>query len=224
MGHPDLWVESDVGYPPCYILLLPMPNQDSQADQARLTAHYARFSEKELQEIGSQYESLTEAAQAALRAEFDRRGLPAPELADPEIPDYQPLVTLRQYRDLADAMLAKSALDSAGIFAFLQNENIVRLDWVWSNLMGGIRLQVRPEDVSAAEQVLSEPIPSLIETDDANYEQPRCPHCQSLDIHFERLNQKVGLASIPWPKKLWTCVSCGAKWEDLPDPDASNAP
>ncbi|HTV06495.1 MAG TPA: hypothetical protein VME86_14095 [Acidobacteriaceae bacterium] len=204
-----------------------MPNQDPQTDAARLAAHYAQLSERELQKIGSQYGSLTEAAQSALRAEFDRRGLPAPELSDSEILDYQPLVTLRQYRDPADALLAKSALDSAGIFAFLQNENIVRMDWVWSNLMGGIRLQVRPEDVAAAEELLSEPIPSVIETDDTSYEQPRCPHCQSLDIRFERLNQKVGLASIilavpiPWPRKLWSCASCGAKWEDRPNTSAT---
>ena len=90
-----------------------MKDLDPQAEFARLTAHYGKLSETELAELGSQYESLTEAAQAAIRAEFDRRGMPAPELAEPEIFEFQPLVTIRKYRDPAEAMLAKSALDPA---------------------------------------------------------------------------------------------------------------
>lgn len=200
-------------------------NHDPHSELERLRAHYAQLSEKELISIGSQYESLTEAAQSAIRAEFDRRGMPAPELADDETPEFQPLVTVRQYRDPADAILAKAALESAGIFAFLQNENTVRMEWIWSNLMGGIRLQVRPEDKTAAEEVLSQPIPSTIEVDGVDYEQPRCPSCQSLNITFETVNSKVGFASIilafpiPWPKNLWTCNACGQKWEDVPDGD-----
>jgi anti-sigma factor RsiW len=141
---------------------------DSHSESERLRAYYAQLSEEELVHIGSQYESLTEAAQSAIRAEFDRRGMPAPELADTENSGFQPLVTIRQYRDPAGALIAKATLDAAGIFAFLQNENTVRMDWLWSNLMGGIRLQVRPEDQAAAEEVLSPSIPPIDETDGVN--------------------------------------------------------
>jgi hypothetical protein len=206
-----------------------MNNQDPQSEPARLRAYYAELSEEELIEIGSHYDSLTDEAQFAIRAEFDHRGMPAPELAEEdETPEFEPLVTIRQYRDPADAAIAKSALDSAGIFAFLQNENTVRMDWLWSNLMGGLRLQVRAGDAAAAEELLSQPIPSVVETDDIKYEQPRCPNCQSLDISFESLNTKVGLASIilavpiPWPKRLWTCNACGRKWKEVADSNTPN--
>jgi Putative prokaryotic signal transducing protein len=197
-----------------------MKTEDPQEEISRLRAYYAECAEEELQRLGSQYESLTEAAQTAIRAEFDRRGMPAPILAESEDLEFQSLVTIQQFRDSADAWLAKSALESAGIFAFLRDENTVRVHWGWSNAVGGIRLQVRPEDEAAAEEVLSQPIQSAIESEGVEYEQPRCPYCQSLDIDFESVNPKVGLASIiiavpiPWPQKLWTCNTCGKKWND----------
>jgi hypothetical protein len=156
--------------------------------------------------------------------------LPAPELADDDDLEFQALVTLRYYRDLPEAQVAKSALESAGIFALLRDENTVRIDWGYSNAVGGIRLQVRPEDVSAAEEVLSQPIPPFIESDGIDYEQPRCPFCQSLDINFEAINSKVGLASIilavpiPWPKAQWTCRSCDRKWKEQPKTDSNPQP
>lgn len=136
-----------------------MKSPDRQAEFARLTTYYAQLSATELTELGSQYESLTEAAQSAIRAEFDRRGMPAPELVEPEIVEFQPLVTIRQCLDPLDAMVAKSALVSAGIPAFLSDENTARIYWGTSIALGGIRLRVRVSDEGAAEAVLSQPIP-----------------------------------------------------------------
>src|SRR5271170_1738507 len=172
-----------------------MKIEDSHAEDARLRAYYAQLAEEELIQLGSQYESLTDTAQVAIRAEFEHRGMSAPALADSELLEFQSLVTIRQFLDPTDAMIAKSALESAGIFAFLRDENTARVQWGWSILMGGIRLQVRPEDKTSAEDVLSQPIPPVIESEGVEYEQPRCPSCQSLDIDFVS----------PWPQKLWTC-------------------
>ena len=62
-------------------------------------------------------------------------------------------VVLRQFRDLPEALAAKSALDSSGIESFIADENTVSL--VSSNL-GGIRLFVRQSDAEAAAAMLSE--------------------------------------------------------------------
>lgn len=143
---------------------------DDPTESEKLRVYYAGLSEEELLHVGSQYDSLTESAQVAVRAEFDRRGMSAPEAAEPDNLEFQKLVTIRQYRDPMEAMIAKSALDSAGIFAFLRDENTVRIDWAWSNAIGGIRLQIKPEDVEAAEEILSQPFPEVIEisNDDPN--------------------------------------------------------
>ena len=112
-------------------------NKPDQSGERALAAHYAEMSDEELLELGSEYESLTDAAKPLLRAEFERRSLPAPELkGSPEWLKFDEMVTVRQYRGPAEAGHAKCALDSAGIQCYLRDENIVRLDWLWSNLLG----------------------------------------------------------------------------------------
>ncbi len=181
-----------------------MDTFDPQAEPARLAAKYAEMSEKELVELGTQYESLTEAAQVALRAEYGRRGMPAPELADDDAPGFEELVTVRHYRDLPEAIIAKSALESAGIYAFLRDENMVRLDWGYAHVVGGIRLQVRPGDRAVADEVLSQPVPPIIEGEGVYYEQPSCPVCGSLDVRIFLMDP------------VRRCAKCGAKLEFVP--------
>jgi len=159
-----------------------------------------------------------------------RRGLGV-ALADPAVTvdqlESQSLVAIRRFRDLPDALLAKGVLDSAGIECFLADENLVRMDWFYSNLIGGLRLQVRPEDVETANEVLNQPIPGdFVVEGDGEYQQPRCPKCESLEITFEPLYKGIGLASayflmfpLPIPKNMWTCQSCGQRWQELPDRD-----
>jgi hypothetical protein len=63
-------------------------------------------------------------------------------------------VILRRYRDMPAAFVEKSALENAGIQCFLQDDNVVRMDWFWSNAMGGIKLIVREKDAADAAKVL----------------------------------------------------------------------
>ena len=81
--------------------------------------------------------------------QFERRNL-AP-IADAE--DVK-LVALRRFRDLPGALVAKGLLDSAGIKCFLSDENTVRMDWLWSNALGGVRLWVREDDLSESSALL----------------------------------------------------------------------
>ena len=176
-------------------------------EHEQLISFYASLTDEELIKIGSQFESLTSDAQIVLREEFDRRSLDAPELEEPpDAFDFQELVTIRTFRDPSDAMMAKSVLDSAGIPCLMKDENMVRMQWMWSNLIGGIRLQVRPEDVETAERLLSQPVPEIIELGAGeNYHQPCCPHCQSHDIGFD--------APLMIPLNNWICHKCGGTWE-----------
>jgi hypothetical protein len=64
------------------------------------------------------------------------------------------LIALRRFRDLPEALVAKGRLDSAGIKCFLSDENTVRMDWLWSNALGGVRLWVREDDVAQAVELL----------------------------------------------------------------------
>ena len=64
------------------------------------------------------------------------------------------LVTIRQFGDMAEAMLAQGRLESAGIESFLADTNIARVDWP---LTRGMRLQVERGDVETAIELLKPP-------------------------------------------------------------------
>jgi hypothetical protein len=57
------------------------------------------------------------------------------------------LVTIRQFGNMSEALLAKGCLESAGIECFLTDLNVTRLEWPLSR---GMRLQVNPADVETA--------------------------------------------------------------------------
>jgi len=186
------------------------------------------MSELELQDLLADWHSLIPEARSALAAEFATRGLefsePPPPVDDP-LPEFRDLKTIRRYRDLSEALVARAVIESAGIFCFLKDENLVRLDWQVSNFIGGIRLQVAVTDVEAAEAILSQPVPDTITIpDQPGFVQPRCPRCTSTDIIWERHGRKAALASLylfslPLPRgsESWTCNSCGLRWVDDED-------
>ena len=129
------------------------------ADESkRLAELYAAMNDGELENIAKNSNSLTDAAQIALATELRRRDL-APHT--PEMPEgyekaeYRGLVTIRKFRDLAEAFLAKGSLESAGIEGFLADDNMVRI--FVPTFTDGVRLQVRAEDASLAAEVLDEP-------------------------------------------------------------------
>ncbi len=202
---------------------------DEQRERRRLVANYAAMTDGELQELAQSAESLTELAWDALEDELDRRHLEFPddELADD--PSQQPrqqmemreLVTIQQFRDLPEALLAKGSLESAGIECFLADDNLVRLDWFISNFIGGIKLNVRAADVENARKILAEPIlEGLYVQGIGLYEQPRCPNCQSLDVNFQELDRPIAYMSaflrVPMPVQRpgWRCHACDAEWAD----------
>jgi hypothetical protein len=131
------------------------------------------------------------------------------------------LVTLQHFRDIPEALLAKGKLESAGIECLLADGNLVRMDWLLSNAIGGVRLQVRKQDFESARAVLAEPIPAEFGEEDLGeaFVQPRCPRCRSLDIGFEKIDRfwTYGLwllLSFPVPirKENWKCYTCGIEW------------
>ena len=61
------------------------------------------------------------------------------------------LVTIRQFGNMSEALLAKGCLESAGIECFLADMNVTRLEWPISR---GMRLQVSLEDAETAIELL----------------------------------------------------------------------
>jgi hypothetical protein len=194
----------------------------------KFAARYAAMSEVELLELAQDYDALTDSAKTVLRAEFARRNLEPPLVEDrtePGEPAARSLMTVRRYRDLSEVLVARSLLESAGISAWIRDENLARMEWQYSNLLGGIRLQVEASDAEAAVEVLDQPISDAIPFDGKEeFVQPRCPQCGSIDISFEGSDRGAALTSLmllsvplPLGGESWACAACGARWQETED-------
>ena len=131
------------------------------------------MSETELMILAREYDDLVDEAQAALRAEFARLEPPQRGLEPPLIEEEEPeiegadaeLVTVARYRDMPEAVVARTVLEEEGIECLLRDENTVRTDWLLSNAIGGMRLQVAAKDEARTRELLSQPTPEQFPTD-----------------------------------------------------------
>ena len=129
------------------------------------------------------------------------------------------LVEIRSYIDLPLAELAKSKLESEGIYCFLHSKYHIGLKWYISQALGGVRVLVIREDAERAIEVLDTDESEILKTidfpppDTGDY----CYNCGS-----ENLKQKdlrvysfillvlTGLPFIFWGS-FTECNNCGTK-------------
>ena len=132
------------------------------------------------------------------------------------------VVNLWRYRDLSEALIAQSKLAGEGVESFLTEEDILRMNWYWSNAFGGVRLWVREDQSEAALAALGEEIPALFTAEEVGeeYQQPSCPKCGSRDVSFDRFHRGVALAALwlfsiplPIPVDDWKCEDCDTRWK-----------
>ena len=86
-----------------------------EQDLARMAGVYSTMSDDELGKIAESGDEFSSAAHEALQAEIARRGLKlaiAPPRGE-DVFEFNRTVTLRQFRDLPEALLAKGCLESA---------------------------------------------------------------------------------------------------------------
>jgi hypothetical protein len=142
---------------------------DPAQERKRLMDVYSHMTDGELQELTEDAASLTDMASQVLNDEMASRGLSPlqPDLdgSQDEV-TLRPMVTIRSFSDVMQAWLAKSSLESAGLECWLVDDNMVRLDWGISIILGGVKLQVKPEDAEAALAMLDQPVPEEPDDED----------------------------------------------------------
>lgn len=120
-----------------------------------------------------------------------------------------------------EAQLAKAALESEGIEATIADENLIRLYWAISNAIGGVKVQVRADDLERARELLAnrEPLSELYLVKDDDEASRRCPECRSENVEFERWSRRGFIGSwillgvpVPIPSRRWICRNCGHAW------------
>jgi hypothetical protein len=133
------------------------------------------------------------------------------------------LVTVETFTTPWEAQIARARLESEGIHSVIADENFVRLYWALSSALGGVKLQVRAEDVSQAAELLKNraPIPEIYLVTEEDAAQPRCPGCRSDNLDFERWSRLGFFSSwvilgvpLPIPRRRWICRNCGADWKE----------
>ena len=142
-------------------------------------------------------------------------------------------VTLRSYRDLIDAELAKSQLESAGIPALILDQHLASIQWLYSNAIGGVKLKVDESDLDAALDVLQDErtadLAEIPESQSPPIDGDFCPVCGSPEVRASRvrrtaaaLSLATGLPLVAW-RRRWICGSCGHSWEQA-KPQRSELP
>jgi hypothetical protein len=66
------------------------------------------------------------------------------------------MVTIAQFSRLQDALVLRMALESAGIAAFIPDENIASLAPPYLFVGSGVRLQVPEEDLASAQAIMAD--------------------------------------------------------------------
>jgi len=110
-----------------------------QDERERIASAYSQMSDEELEQVAQSWDELTDIAKEALRAAAARRGR-ALSLDSHGFGTYEldHAVTVAKFRDLPEALLAKGSLESAGMACYLIDDNMIRMDWFYSNLSAAL--------------------------------------------------------------------------------------
>ncbi len=130
------------------------------------------------------------------------------------------IVTVANFEQEFDAHLARVKLQSEGIACFLSDGNMVNTYGLYTNALGGVKLNVWEKDRQKALEVLGESGYSrepdeVIETETDFV----CPNCQSEDIQVPGPSRGWALFAILllgfpvlFEKKRYLCNACGLRW------------
>ncbi len=61
--------------------------------------------------------------------------------------------TLASFSQPVEAHLLRTRLEAEGITAYLRDENMIALDWLYSNALGGVKVDVADEDYEKAREI-----------------------------------------------------------------------
>ncbi len=138
------------------------------------------------------------------------------------------LVTIKTYETYIAAQIVKGRLEDDGIECFLKDEESVTMYWLWSNALGGVKLQVKQEDETLAknkieiwEQEATEDsdTPAYWEDNDDEQLNPNnrvCIHCGSKNTHkigYSKPSAAFTILLLGFPllfrSNKWHCFHCG---------------
>ena len=140
-----------------------------------------------------------------------------------------PLIQVATFREAHYAHAARALLESAGIEARLGDEHLIGNNWLYSQVIGGVKLLVAPRDAEAARALLESAAAPHHESAGAARgadeldDDTRCPQCGTLGESaddFDRRLRALSLLAVPLPFTIgryrMQCASCAHSWRAVP--------
>lgn len=76
------------------------------------------------------------------------------------------MITVAAFSKPEEAHLLRLRLAAGGVQAFIQDENLIQIDWLMSNALGGVKVLIDEADAELAKQILSSDAEGLDELPD----------------------------------------------------------
>lgn len=137
------------------------------------------------------------------------------------------LIRIKYYESPIEANRDKQILLENGIKSFIANEQTIQSDWLLSQAIGGLQLQVFEEDVEKAKEILknfeeNEEVALEVEHTIENPEYDfTCPKCNS--NHIYQYEKPDGIFGVSWlllgfpvkvPSSKYICYYCGNEFKN----------
>jgi hypothetical protein len=126
------------------------------------------------------------------------------------------MLTVATFIKPEDAHMLRLRLEAGGVPAYIQDENMVQTDWLYSNAIGGVRVQIAEDDVARAKEILQDP---GIEAEPVGM--PACPKCSSTNTALDELPRRLSFLSLmltgfpfQFSKTRWRCNQCRHSWNE----------
>lgn len=126
------------------------------------------------------------------------------------------MITVASFSFPYEAQLAKAKLESEGIPAFVLDEHTINMQWLYSNAMGGVRVQVPNPYLEQASKILSKDYSQAL-VQEKGIDLPTCLECGSENVEPIIKGKKMAFVvflffNFPlWPfKRHVKCLECGS--------------
>jgi hypothetical protein len=124
------------------------------------------------------------------------------------------MITVETFSKPEEANLLRCRLEAAGIPAFVRDELTVQMYWLYSNALGGVRVEVPDKYAESAREILSLP-----PVDEPDAPPAVCPRCGSEQVIRREWPKRIAylsllLAFFPllFTRNHSKCKRCNFKW------------
>lgn len=138
------------------------------------------------------------------------------------------IITFETFYDPMLAHIVRARLEDNGIACFIADENMIGINPLYNNALGGIKLKIFERDLERCRAILSPD--EMIPIDEHDYIDEEtgvitlCPYCGSSNTrHGSATEKRFGWLSIlvslllsVYPistRKAWHCFKCGCDFE-----------